>query len=172
MTDINFNFAKKVAKHPLFIEGFFKKLKLKMTKTNDIWEAYQVARDQIYPTPEVDWQLISARKAVKLLNQKISLYNMLKFIKNKTFRSVNSKIYKEEVELFKVIFDLKDIFYQSGALIKTKEAISQKEVIAVIPKQINKLNKGKLDQEMSALVSLLQNDFTQEFLKKIVSIKK
>lgn len=157
----------RIAKSQSFIKAFYKKLNINYIMTNDIWEAFKVARDKLYPEPKTDWNLISARQAVKVMDNKISLYNLLKFVKNGTFRAVDQKVYQEEVELFKIIFDLKDIFVKSGALLESKDAITQKEVIAVIPKQLDKLKKGTLDQEMLALQELINNDFTKEFLQAL-----
>ncbi len=156
-----------LSKSKHLIKFIYKNLKIKNPPmTPDIWTAFKVSRDQLYPNPKKDWELISARQSVKVLDGRVSLYNILKLLKQGIFRVESGKIYKEEVELLKMVLDLKDIFIKSGTILPTED-VNGREVFAIIPKSIDKLKSPELNQELVSLKTLLNHPFGKIFIEEL-----
>jgi hypothetical protein len=154
-----------------FVSFITTKLGIDNNMTSDIWEAFILARNKLYPQPLESWEKISARQAEKNLDNRISLYNILKLAKPEAgvLRTSDGKVYKEEIELLRTVLDLKDIFIKSGAILDTTDNITGKEIYAILPKSMDKLKTGELDQTLKVMKILVSHPFSREFIAELQS---
>jgi hypothetical protein len=156
----------KISKNPGFREKLAVKLNISMTITQDIWSAFKAASHKLYPVLGPDEKIVSARQAEKDLDGRLTRYLILKKGEEKILRKAKEGFYKKEIDLLKIVLDLKDSFVRSGAILPTED-ISGKQVLAVIPASITIQGKSKLDQEFEAMKMLLQEPVIREIIKTL-----
>jgi hypothetical protein len=131
----------------------------------DIWQAFILARDSLYPTITNN-NALSLRKASDYLNGELSAMEIMVKANEKIFRkNANKKVYTQDLDLFKTISKVKDIFVKKQAIFETK-GIKGDDVIAVIPKKAFKLKKSEVDQNYIATMMILTDPFVEEWVKQ------
>lgn len=144
-----------------------------MENIDDIWKAFILARNKNYPEINPNDGFISLRKAVDYIDDKLATKGIIeKKVEEGVFRrNADKKIAISDLKLFKIILDVKDMFVKGGAILPTK-GLKGEDVLAVIPKSINKLKRNEVDQKILATLMLLDNPFIQDFIKEYKELQK
>ncbi len=137
-------------------------LKIDMTeKLNDFWSVFKEALKK-YP-PKIG-KLYSSRQASVYLSGGVSHSVLLKKSKEGVFNLIDGKFQQGELDEFKKLLDIKNMFLKTGVILETKDH-NDDDIFAIIPTRIDKLGFSKLDQELKASAMLLKDPFVLAYTR-------
>lgn len=164
---------KLAAKITDIIPTFIKAIGLETTmfeNTDDIWEIIPKASRMAYPDLEKTGTPISIRAAEKMLDGRVGRNTLIKKKNDKVLRSVEKKIFKEEVAFLLIMFMSLDKKVKDGTIITTQD-LSGDEYWAIHRKTIHRQGKSKQDQELQAVDSVVDMLLADPIGKAYIEMK-
>lgn len=154
------------AGYKLYLSDFF--MSETITKTTDVMKAFQVAMLKNYPNPtNLGWKLITKYEAHKILKDYMSRNTFAKYANSEYeyFRSVDDKVYFEEIEKYKEGVDLVNALFENNVL-KEEDHQGQKKIV-LYPSSINREGKGNLHQKIKAGLFVFQSDWFRTWVDSV-----
>jgi hypothetical protein len=136
-----------------------------MVQTKDTVEAFGFSMRKNFPQPPEGWSLITQYEGSKILEGYMSPNTFKKYVKRGDFRSVDGKVFKEEVEKYKESADFIALLYDKHILEESREDGEKK--IVLFPSSVNKLGLGDHSQKMKAGLYTIKQPWFQDWIKSI-----
>ena len=138
-------------------------------KSNELWEAYKEARDELFPvtdTNESNW--VSYYYASKtVLDEYLSIYQLQNLAKKGVVRiNKEDKVFLPDIKLINILKNAVDSTKKVGLIAHEKDYRGN-DIIAVYPlKKMNQVGKTDFQHDIETVMEVYHSDFIQNVLHK------